>query len=75
MKGWLCNNCGHVHKQTDGLEELGFKWMDKHTTKTCCQNCGTYSLNRATDYDELGRPTAGYFLVVKSFNTIRKGKK
>lgn len=73
-KGWKCVNCGHIHEATETLEELSFKWLDEHTCKTSCQNCGTYSLNRATDYDELGRPVAGYFLVVKSFNKIRKGK-
>jgi hypothetical protein len=73
-KGWLCGNCGHIHEASEELAELAFKWLDEHTTKTSCQNCGTYSLNRATAYDEKGYPIAGYFLVVRSRNRIRKGK-
>ncbi|MHB1166978.1 MAG: hypothetical protein ACYC0N_00365 [Carboxydocellales bacterium] len=73
-KGWKCQNCGHVSEgQTDNLEELGFQWLDQNTCKTSCQNCGSYTLNRATTYDDQGRPVAGYFLVVRTRNTIGKG--
>jgi uncharacterized Zn finger protein len=75
INGWKCENCGHIHEATEELVELGFKWLDEDTTKTSCQNCGTYSLQRAYTYDDLGRPIAGYFLVVKTKNRIRKGKK
>lgn len=74
MTGWKCKNCGHVtDEKTENLQELSFKWYDEHTCKTSCPNCGTYTLNRATDYNEMSMPIAGYFLVVKSFNKIRKG--
>lgn len=73
MKGWKCGNCGHIHEATESLEELSFKWIDEHTTKTSCENCGTYTLQRAYTYDAAGLPIAGYFLVVKTCNKIRKG--
>ena len=74
MKAWLCGNCGHVHPATEELTELSFKWLDKHTSKISCANCSAYTIQRAHTYDDLGRPTAGEFLVVKTRNTIRKGK-
>lgn len=74
MKGWLCNNCGHIHEKSETLEELGFLWLDEHTSKTSCQNCGTYTIQRIYTYNSEGYPIAGYFLVVKTHNKIRKGK-
>jgi DNA-directed RNA polymerase subunit RPC12/RpoP len=72
-KGWKCNNCGHVHEATENLKELGFTWYDNGASKTSCQNCGSYTLQKAYTWDEWGRPIAGHFLIVKSH--IRKGKK
>lgn len=70
MKGWKCNNCGHIHKATDNLEELGFKWLGPRTSRTSCENCGSYTLNKAWN----DRFTAGEFLIVKAFNKIRRSK-
>lgn len=76
IKAWRCGNCGHVTAaQTDNLEELGFEWLDANTCKTSCQNCGSYTLNRVTTYDDQGRPIGGQFLIVKARNRIRKGGK
>lgn len=75
IKGWKCDNCGHIHEATETLEELSFQWIDEHTTKTSCESCGTYVIGRAYTYNAQGLPIAGYFLVARSFNKIRKGKK
>lgn len=74
-KGWLCGNCGHEHEATESLEELGFIWYENGTSKTSCRNCGSYTLQRAYTWDAWGHPIAGQFLLVKSFNKIRKGTK
>lgn len=73
-KGWVCGNCGHVHEATESLEELSFVWLDEHTSKTSCGNCGTYTIQRAYTYDDQGFPIAGQFLVVLTKNKIRKGQ-
>ena len=69
IKGWLCQNCGHVHPAGEDLEELGFAWYGDLTSRVRCANCGSYTVQRAFD-DTF---TAGYFLIVRSFNTITKG--
>lgn len=74
MKSWLCNNCGHTHEATEQLTELSFKWLDEHTTKVSCANCGTYTIQRAHTYDAKGYPIAGEFFVVRTCNKIRKGR-
>lgn len=74
IKGWLCNNCGHIHEATEQLTELGFQWYDEHTSRTRCENCGAYTLQRVTTYDNQGYPIAGYFLIVLPKNKIKKGK-
>lgn len=71
-KGWKCGNCGHVHPANEeNLSELGFTWYGDLTSKIRCANCGSYTVQRA--FDETF--TAGYFLIVRSFNTITKGGK
>lgn len=70
MKTWVCGNCGEVHRATSSLEELGFQFFDTVTSITRCFKCKSYSLQQA--YDETF--TAGQFLVVRSYNRIRKGK-
>jgi hypothetical protein len=67
-----CVNCGHSAPMTEELAELSFAWLDQDTCKTSCPVCGTYSINRAWTYEN-GYPIAGQFLVVKTFNRIRKG--
>jgi DNA-directed RNA polymerase subunit RPC12/RpoP len=77
MKGWKCGNCGHNHEVEDeySLAELGFTWeLNGAASKTRCANCGSYTLQRPYTWDEWGIPIAGYFLVVKSYNRIRRGK-
>lgn len=70
VKVWKCGNCGHETKgTTDNLKELGFQWLGPRTSKTVCQNCGSYTLQRVYD-DTL---QAGEFLLVRSFNGIKKG--
>ncbi|MGG3803156.1 hypothetical protein [Metabacillus fastidiosus] len=68
-KGWKCTNCGHIHPATENLEELSFERFDALTSKTSCQNCGTYTIQRAFD----DRFQSGHFLIVKARNRIRKG--
>lgn len=75
MKGWKCGNCGHIHEATEALTELSFQWLDPVTCKTSCENCRTYTMQRASNWDDLGRPTAGEFLVVKTKNKLTKGRK
>ena len=74
MKGWKCRNCGHIHLATETLKELGFQWLDKNTCKTSCQNCGSFTIQQAYTYDGKGFPIAGQFLMVRTFNKIRKEK-
>jgi predicted RNA-binding Zn-ribbon protein involved in translation (DUF1610 family) len=73
MKGWKCGNCGHIHVASESLAELSFQWLDEDTCKTSCENCGSYTIQRATAW-EWGNPTAGYFLQVNTKNKIRKGR-
>jgi len=69
-RGWRCNNCGHVHPATEDLKELGFQWLGPLTSKVRCTACGSYTIQRA--FDETFK--AGYFLLVKAVNGIRKGR-
>jgi ribosomal protein S27AE len=67
-KAWKCGNCGYVTEgQTDDLTELGFKFEGPLTSRTTCQNCGSFTLQRAYDNTFM----AGRFEVVKTFNNIR----
>jgi predicted RNA-binding Zn-ribbon protein involved in translation (DUF1610 family) len=67
VKLWRCGNCGHEARQIDELKELSFRWLGSLTSKTCCPNCGSYTLQRAFTEEF----KAGYFLVVKAYNGIR----
>ncbi|MCM3789436.1 hypothetical protein M3221_13605 [Domibacillus indicus] len=61
-KQWKCGNCGLEVEATEELKELSFRWMDKLTSKTTCQNCGSYTIQRAFD----DRFQGGHFLIVKA---------
>lgn len=61
-KRWKCGNCGHETEAIEELKELSFQWLGPLTSKTICQNCGSYTIQRAFD----ARFQGGHFLVVKA---------
>lgn len=76
MRVLNCNNCGHPIEADELLQVMRFAWLDpEHTaSQISCPACMTTTLQRAHTFDEEGRPIAGEFHVIRTFNRIRRVK-
>lgn len=74
MSTYSCGNCGHLIEADALLAAMRFEWLniERTASKTSCPACGATTLQRAWAWNELNMPYAGEFLIIRTFNTIRR---